>query len=257
QERMASLGQLIGGIAHSLKTPISTASDTVYCIENLANEYDKSVDIDTVTREDHHNIASEIKLNVKDLKETLEYIDSVINVVKNHSADLDKSEDEQFAIKDLIKGINILMTNELRKNSCKLDINTNMSDEDKITGDIGNLTQVIDVLISNAIQAYATGDGQIDLYIFKNGKKIEIIVQDFGMGIPLNIQDKILNRMVTTKGNKGTGIGLYISNSIIKTKFNGSLSFITEEGKGTKFFITLPIKKEGKYDANSEYSQPQ
>lgn len=246
QERMASLGQLIGGIAHSLKTPISTASDATFCIGNLANEYDQSIDIETVTKEDHHKIAEEIKVHVKDLNETLNYINSVINMVKNHSADLDKSEEEQFAIKDLIKGINILMTNELRKNSCKLDIHTNMSEEDKINGDIGNLIQVIGVLISNAIEAYATGDGQIELFILKDTEKIEIIVQDYGMGIPLNIQDKVLNRMVTTKGNKGTGIGLYISNSIIKAKFNGSLSFITEERKGTKFIITLPIRKEDK-----------
>jgi signal transduction histidine kinase len=137
------------------------------------------------------------------------------------------------------------MTNELRKNSCRLEIHTNMSDDDKIAGSMGNLIQVIEVLISNAIEAYASGDGLIDLNILSFTDKIEISVQDYGIGIPRNIQDKLLNKMVTTKGNKGTGIGLYISNSIIKAKFNGSFSFETEEGIGTKFYITLPIRKEG------------
>jgi len=245
QERMASLGQLIGGIAHSLKTPISTASDAAFCIGNLAEEYDQSIDNQDVTKEDHHAIAGEIKLHVEDLKETLNYINSVINMVKNHSADLDNSEDEQFAIKDLIKGINILMTNEVRKNNCKLEIFTNMSGDDKIAGSMGNLIQVIEVLISNAIEAYGDGDGKIDLKILRLEDQIEISVQDYGMGIPRNIRDKLLNKMVTTKGNKGTGIGLYISNSIIKAKFNGSLSFVSEEGIGTKFYITLPVRKEG------------
>ena len=90
QERMASLGQLIGGIAHSLKTPISTASDAAFCIENLADEYDLSIDNEAVTSRDHHEMAGEIKLHVKDLKETLNYINSIINMVKNHSANLDK-----------------------------------------------------------------------------------------------------------------------------------------------------------------------
>jgi|GEM_PF-231212 Signal transduction histidine kinase len=255
QERMASLGQLIGGIAHSLKTPISTASDAAFCIEKLAEEYDNSIDSKVVTHEDHHAIAGEIKGHVADLKETLNYINSVINMVKNHAADLDKLEDEQFPIKDLIKGINILMANELRKNDCRLEIHTNMADEDKIAGSIGNLIQVIEVLISNAIEAYPDGDGQIDLNILRLPDKIEISVQDYGMGIPKNIQDKLLNKMVTTKGSKGTGIGLYISNSTIKAKFNGSLRFLSKEGIGTKFYITLPIRKEGFNYANQEYDK--
>jgi len=161
QERMASLGQLIGGIAHSLKTPISTASDAALCLENLANEYDQSIDLDIVTKEDHHSIAGDMKGHIKDLKETLDYINSVINMVKNHSAVLDKPANEKFAVKDLIKGINILMANELRKHSCKLDINTNMDDDDEIYGDMGSLIQVINVLISNSIQAYAAGNGYV------------------------------------------------------------------------------------------------
>ncbi|HYE81124.1 MAG TPA: HAMP domain-containing sensor histidine kinase [Clostridia bacterium] len=248
QERMVSLGQLIGGIAHSLKTPISTASDAAFCIENLANEYDQSIDIDTVTGEDHHSIAGEIKVNVKDLKDALEYINTTISMVKNHSINLDRPTDGKFTIKNLTKGINILMSNELKRNGCKLDIHTNMSDCDEINGDIEYLIQVMNVLISNAIQAYATGNGQIYLFIMKYGQSIEIVVQDFGMGIPPDIKDKIFNRMVTTKGNKGTGIGLYISNSIIKTKFNGSLSFVSEEGKGTEFCITLPANRETNYE---------
>ena len=55
------------------------------------------------------------------------------------------------------------------------------------------------------------------------------------------IQDKIFKEMVTTKGKNGTGLGLYMSYSTIKGKFNGDLSFISEEGVGTKFTITIPV----------------
>ncbi|HEX3046725.1 MAG TPA: ATP-binding protein [Bacillota bacterium] len=47
--------------------------------------------------------------------------------------------------------------------------------------------------------------------------------------------------MTTTKGVKGTGLGLYISNSIVKAKFNGSLKFISKEGEGTTFFVSIPV----------------
>jgi signal transduction histidine kinase len=244
KERLASLGQLIGGIAHSLKTPISTASDAAVCLDNLAEEYDQSIDIDTVTREDHHSIAADMKNHIKDLIETIDYMNSIINTVKNYSADLEKPAHEEFFIKDLINSINILMSNELKKNGCKLNIYTNMSGQEVLKGDIRNLIQIVNVLISNAIQSYTSGNGQIDLSIQKIHEEVEIAVKDYGRGIPRGIQDKILNKMVTTKGGKGTGIGLYISNSIIKARFHGSMSFESEEGKGTTFRMTLPIRKE-------------
>jgi len=247
-DRLVSLGQLMGGIAHSLKTPISTASDSVICIENLANEYDESIDNEIVTKEDHHNIASEIKGHIADLKDTFDYINSIINSVKNYTTDLNNGNKEKFPVKELMSSVNILMSNELKKNSCRLNINTNMKDDELIDGDIKSLIQIIDVLISNAILAYPQGNGQIDFSILKDENKIQIIVKDYGVGIPKSIQIKLFNKMVTTRGNKGTGIGLYISNSIIKAKFKGSLSFESEEGRGAKFRIVLPVKKEESYE---------
>ena len=95
------------------------------------------------------------------------------------------------------------MTNELRKNNCRLEIYTNMPDDENITGSMGNLIQVIEVMISNAIEAYPDGDGQIDLNILSFADKIEISVQDYGMGIPQNIQDKLLNINGYHKRNQG------------------------------------------------------
>lgn len=244
-ERLASLGQLIGGIAHSFKTPIATASDTALCLETLVDEYDKSIDLDTVTNADHHHIASDMKVQINDMKETLEYINSIIITVKNYSSDLERANEDKFSLKDLIASIKILMSNELKKNSCKLNIHTDIPEESVMSGDMKVLIQVINVLLSNAIQAYQQGNGVIDLSIMQSGNDIEVVVQDYGTGISKEIQQKILNKMVTTKGNKGTGIGLYISNSIIKAKFSGQLKFESEPGKGTTFRIILPIKKKG------------
>ena len=55
------------------------------------------------------------------------------------------------------------------------------------------------------------------------------------------VQNKLFKEMITTKGKNGTGLGLYMSYSTIKGKFNGDLKFESKEGKGTTFTITIPI----------------
>ena len=70
---------------------------------------------------------------------------------------------------------------------------------------------------------------------------IAISVKDYGCGMSPEIQDKLFKEMITTKGKNGTGLGLYMSYSNIKAKFNGSIEFESEQGKGTTFKILLPI----------------
>ena len=66
-------------------------------------------------------------------------------------------------------------------------------------------------------------------------------IQDYGSGIPKKVQSKLFNEMITTKGKNGTGLGLFMSYSNIRAHFNGNMTFESEEGKGTKFTITIPM----------------
>ena len=66
-------------------------------------------------------------------------------------------------------------------------------------------------------------------------------IQDYGSGIPKKVKDKLFKEMITTKGKNGTGLGLFMSYSNIRAHFNGNMTFESEEGKGTKFIITIPM----------------
>ena len=61
------------------------------------------------------------------------------------------------------------------------------------------------------------------------------------LGIPKNIQEKLTKEMVTTKGKNGTGLGIFMSYSNIKAHFRGDLRYETETGKGTAFYIEIPL----------------
>ena len=99
-------------------------------------------------------------------------------------------------------------------------------------------------IITNAIQAYRGEEGVIDFKITSEGGKILFVITDYGVGIPDVIKDKLFKEMVTTKGRDGTGLGMYMAYSTIRGHFNGNLTFKSEVGKGTSFFIEIPIYKE-------------
>ncbi len=80
--------------------------------------------------------------------------------------------------------------------------------------------------------------GQLSLRFKVVGNKVSISVEDTGIGIPEEIKLKIFVPMVTSKA-KGQGLGLAVVKRLVE-KLNGTISFISEEGKGTKFTIELP-----------------
>jgi len=69
------------------------------------------------------------------------------------------------------------------------------------------------------------------------------MLKDYGSGISPSVRDKLFREMVTTKGKLGTGLGLYMSHATIKGKFGGRMWFDSEPGKGTCFFIELPLAR--------------
>ena len=76
----------------------------------------------------------------------------------------------------------------------------------------------------------------------KDSKDLIIRVIDFGSGIPENIKRRLLKQMVTSKGTMGTGLGLFISNTVIKAKFDGSMRVEDNPDGGTIIRISIPLE---------------
>ena len=140
----------------------------------------------------------------------------------------------------------ILMQHELKEKLTTLNISNNVPYNCTIFGNINSLVQVINNLISNAIEAYINTDRErvinLSANYDENTKHIIISVQDFGPGLPEEVQEKVFKEMITTKGKYGTGLGLFMSYSNIKAHFKGNLTFKTEKDKGTTFIISIPSR---------------
>ncbi len=243
RERLASLGEMIGGIAHNLKTPIMSISGAMEGMSDLIKEYDKSIDDPDVTKEDHHAIAKDMTEWVKKVESYDSYMSDIITAVKGQSVNMNDDSSAIFTIKELLDRTNILMKHELKKSFITLNVVKKISESETLYGNINSLIQVLNNLISNAMQSYnGEPNNVVDLVIDKKDNNIIISVIDHGSGIPKDIQEKLFNKMVTTKGKNGTGLGLFMSYSTIKGHFNGDINFTSKQGVGTTFNVILPCK---------------
>ena len=244
RERLAGLGQLIGGIAHNLKTPIMSIAGAVQGLENLIHEYEESIDDPLVNSQDHHDIAKDMEEWIPKIRAHLEYMSDIITTVKGQAVALVNNEDDSFTVGELIKRVNILMKHELKNAYIYMNVLMKIDENQTLKGDVNSLVQVVNNIISNAIQAYdGKHDQNIELEITKKGNDVIFSITDFAGGLPKEGQDKLFKEMITTKGKNGTGLGLYMSYSNIKAHFGGDITYETENGKGTTFNIIIPIKK--------------
>lgn len=241
QERLASLGQMIGGIIHNLKTPIISIKTAIRALNDLVREYQASIGDRRVTKDDHLEIAAEMESWITEIKPYCDYMNDVLTTVKGQIIQGKSSLKASFTLKELLKRVEIITHYELKKSRCVINYDVRVNINLIIPGEISNLVQVLENIISNSIQAYQGKVGTIDFIVVDKGNLIQFQIKDSARGIPDNIKNRLFKEIITTKGNKGTGLGLYISSAIIKGRFGGEIWFESLAGEGTVFYISIPL----------------
>ncbi|MDD5017900.1 MAG: histidine kinase N-terminal 7TM domain-containing protein [Eubacteriales bacterium] len=250
RERLASLGQLIGGIAHNLKTPIMSVAGGIDQLNWLAKEYIESIGDAQVTGDDHKEIAGEMQQWLAKMKTHMSYMSDIISTVKDQATKFNNPGQTWFTIDEMLKRVKILMQHEIVKNKCKYVQDLKVDSNTRIDGDINSMVQILDNVIVNAIQSYSGKGGDIILKVTQEENMLLMTICDFGQGIDDKIKDRLFKEMVTTKGKHGTGLGLYMSYSTIKGMFRGNMWFDSSKEQGTKFYIQLPIEEEQRIEVD-------
>ena len=228
QAKLAALGEMIGNIAHQWRHPITRLS---LIMQNLKSLYDG----DKLSPEMFNRY-------YKNSLEQIDYMSETIEDFRNfYKEDKEKSHfDPALAIGNAYKIVNASIKHE--------GINLSLHVEDKflLLGFANQFSQVILNIIQNAKDALEEKNIKnpyIDITLYhKNGKNI-IEIKDNAGGIDKNIIDKIFNAYVTTKQKNGTGIGLYMSRTIIEENFGGKL-YAKNWSEGAIFVIELKDEKQ-------------
>lgn len=245
QEKMASLGNLVAGVAHEINNPIgavnSAAAILNRCVETITNSIEKSQ-----TMEEMRNDVK-FKKSIRILRENTDItaiasdrIVKIVRILKNF-ARLDEAEFQKANILEGLDNTLTLLHHEMKN---KVEIVKEYGEIPPLNCYPNQLNQVFMNLLANANQAI-DGKGTITIKTFANGQNVTVQISDTGKGIaPENIR-RIFDPGFTTKGvGVGTGLGLSISYNIIQ-KHHGRIEVASEVGRGTTFTITLPIEQRG------------
>lgn len=258
QEKMASLGNLVAGVAHELNTPIgamvAAADVSRRCCEKLSGLVaEGSPGSKGAASPDLHKVNELLVQNISLIRDGGRRVSAIVRNLKDFSR-LDEAE---FQPADLHEGLDstVNLVQHLLKN--RIEVQKDYGDIPEIMCHPNELNQVFMNLLTNASQAIE-GKGRITIRTSANRENVTIKVADTGHGIAPEDRTRVFEPGFTTRGvGVGTGLGLAISHQIV-SKHGGSIRIESEIGGGSEITVQLPIRHE-QDDAygRSEPNQPE
>jgi len=248
QEKMASLGRLVAGVAHELNNPISFVYGNIHTLERYRHRLDGYVheleavaEPRAVARLKRDTRIDAVLADLAPLIEgTLEGAVRISEIVKNLRR-LSFSKSNQREVVDLARLIGTAAQWAVRAKNVRARLDTDFEPGLTVEGQEGQIHQVLVNLIDNALDAVrAVSDPRVTVSTRSHGDDVVIEVADNGEGIRDEVADKIFEPFFTTKVvGEGTGLGLWISYSIARDH-GGSLTAGNRAPGGAVFRLTLP-----------------
>ncbi len=241
--KMASMGEMIGNIAHQWRQPLATISSVTLGIK-IKLMMGK---LDFSKKDERESFLTFLNTKLDIIETNIEYLSTTIDTFQDFIKE--KKELKEVILQERIDLTLDILKESLKNNYIEIKNNLDYNNPVKINIVIGELSQVITNIINNAKDALV--ENNIDnpwikiSLIQKNtnlNKMAIIIIEDNGGGIPDKVLPKIFNPYFTTKHKSiGTGLGLYMSYKIVTQSLKGKL-YVKNSKYGAKFFIELPYK---------------
>jgi PAS domain S-box-containing protein len=219
-ERLAAIGQTAGMVGHDIRNPLQAITSDVYLAK---------IELSSIQESNEKKNALE---SLQEIEKNVDYINKIVADLQDFARPLRPTFEEA--------NLKLITDNLLAKFSLPVDVNVSVkieSDAMKVVADSTYVNRIMYNLVNNAVQAMPKG-GELIIRAFKEANYSVITVKDTGVGISESVKNKLFVPMFTTK-SKGQGFGLAVIKRMTEA-LGGTVTFESQEGKGTTFIIRLP-----------------
>jgi two-component system NtrC family sensor kinase len=236
-EKMASLGRLVAGIAHEINNPLAFVVNNLFVAES---------GLDALAPEIEPHLAEPLIGGLCKVRDRLGEMREGLTRVKELVLDLrtfSRLDEGEFKTVDIVEAIDTVLLLLKHKMSSRIQVEKRYGPLRRLHCSAGRINQVLMNLTANAVDAIS-GIGKIVITTSQTPELFMISIRDTGAGIPACIRGKIFDPFFTTKPVRhGTGLGLAISYGIVQDH-GGSIEVQSEEGVGTEFIVKIPLDLE-------------
>jgi signal transduction histidine kinase len=251
-EKLASIGQLVAGIAHEINNPVNAIVNTVGPLEEAVSG------IDNADADARHEAAKDVREMVRVVQRGAQRTKAIVSALHNYS----RTDEESVVDFDVDRSIDDSL--ELLRHLLKqTEVVKKFGDVGRVRGHAGQINQVFMNLLTNAAQALSARD-KATITVETTGDATNVVVKitDNGPGIPPDVLPRIWDPFFTTKDvGEGTGLGLSIVYELVE-RHGGSIECETKVGEGTTFTVRLPRqisvgpRKAARTDAKPRETRP-
>jgi PAS domain S-box-containing protein len=267
-EKMSALGNLVAGVAHEINNPVGFLAGNIQPALDYINDLFGLIDLyQQQFPNPGENIEKEIEtIELEYLREDLpkliasmqagvDRIRNITNSLRTFSR-ADRDYKVPFNLHEGIDSTLLILKHRLKANDTRpaIVVTTDYGNFPCVECFPGQINQVFMNLLANAIDALEEGNqgktlseinaypNQISIRIIESGNYILVEIQDNGIGMTPEVQQRMFDHLFTTKGvGKGTGLGLAIARQIVEEVHGGKIIVDSLKGQGTKFSVFLPL----------------
>lgn len=240
-KKLASMGQLVSGLAHEINTPLGTSITGITYVKELNKSLNRAFQMGNIGKNDLVEFITEVDQSTELIANSLLTVTNLIDQFKKLSGDIYKNELGMFELNEMIISLNEVQKSKSLVKDVKLTVDS--VGFNRIYSYLDAFEMILSSLISNsydhAFQKEAPGEISVKSWVEEN--KLLIEYRDNGCGIDEETIKQIFNPFFTTsRSSGGVGLGLSMVSNIV-TVLNGTIACNSQFGNGVRFMLSLPL----------------
>lgn len=248
QEKMASLGGLVAGVAHEINTPLGICVTASSHLQAEQQKVAEAFNNRTLQQRQFERFLQQLADGLKILQVNTLRAAELVNSFKQVSVDQSSDTYREFNLANYLNDVILSLSARLKKQHCRLQLEC--PEDINMFSDPGALAQIITNLVINALLhgLEQQPDPVIRLIVTEEAEQVQLLFADNGIGMSAENLRQLFDPFFTTKRNQGgTGLGAHIVFNLVTVRLQGDIKVSSEPGQGLQYLISLPrsIKHKG------------